>query len=130
MRAGFGFLLDGGATQPVDLFDEEEECESDNEESDEGVDEEAVVDGGNAGSLGLGEAIVMIRGEVDVQVREVYFIEGESDRWHDDIAYERIGDLGERTANDDTDGHVDHVASDGECLEFLDDSIHRKIDYG
>ena len=42
-----------------------------------------------------------------------------TDEGHEDIGDKGGGDLGERAADDDTDGHVEDVTAHDEFLEFL-----------
>ena len=60
------------------------------------------------------------RGEVDAAGQH-------GDERHDDIAHERGRDLAERAADDDADGHIEHVAAHGKGLELFKKLLHGDV---
>src|SRR5690606_12669775 len=58
------------------------------------------------------------------QITEVHTADQQAERRHHHVAYKRGNNFAEGGADDDTDGHVDHITFDREGLE-LTDHAHR-----
>jgi len=115
----------------VDRFDEEEDAQSDEEEINDGLDESAVIQGGAAGFHSLldgGEAFssdtvgVLDDGE---HAGNAAGTGDQADERHDHISDQRGNDLAEGTADDNADGHIQHVALHSKLFEFLNELFHR-----
>ena len=113
---GSGLLL--LAAHLVDPLDQQEDHDGDEQEVDDGLDEAAVLDGGllDAGRLVRGPDDALQGGEVDAA-------EEGADDGHEHIVHQGLDDGGERAADDDAHGHIHHVATGDELLEFRNDAF-------
>src|SRR5215216_463292 len=106
--------------QPVDQFDYQKQGPGDDQKID--------ADGNKAAPgedcallLGFGQRVGgHRRRETDEMVGKVEPARDGADRRHENVAHQRLDDLAECSADDDADGQVDHVAFEGEFLEFLE----------
>ena len=57
---------------------------------------------------------------------EVHAAGKNGDKRHDNIVHQRGRDLAERAADDNADGHIQHVAAHGKRLEFFHKLLHKK----
>ena len=55
----------------------------------------------------------------DFQTFKLYSSDQQSDRGHNDIAYQRRDDLTEGASDNDTDSHVYNIATHGKSFEFF-----------
>ena len=85
-----------------------------NEEVDDGADERAEID------------TVLGAGDGDGEARDIGAVApgDEFDERVDDVVGQRRDDGGERRADDDADGHVDHVAAVDELFELGQEAFH------
>ena len=65
--------------------------------------------------------------EAEVQVGKVDFTEDQADRRHDDVFYERVDDLAERSANYDTDGQIDDITPSDKFFEVFNHGFNKQI---
>ena len=108
----------------VDGLDHAEHGERDDDEVEDDGDQVAVVDGdlGCDDFAALHDGLLehpFPRGKVDAAGQH-------GDERHDDIIDERGRDLAERAADDDADGHIEHVAAHGKGLELFKKLLHGK----
>ena len=105
------------ALEAVDGLHAHEDRKRDDHEVDHALDELAVGqdDGGN---------IALGRLEGDRQVTKIHTTDQQTNGRHHHVAYKRGNNFAEGGADDDTDGHVDHITFDREGLE-LTDHAHR-----
>lgn len=118
--AVFLFLLLGNL---VHHLDEHEDTEGNDEEVETGLEEVTVVDGSRLQFL-----TSYIDGrEGEFEVGEIHAANQPSYRRHDDVIYNRAYDFAKGTTDDNTDGHVEHIATHGEFLEFIQKFTHTFI---
>jgi len=55
--------------------------------------------------------------DFDTQIRKIDTADQQTDKRHDDIVYEARNDFSERTADDDTDRHIDDIAAGNEFFK-------------
>ena len=109
-RSGRFFLL---GVELCDEADEEEDAESDDEEVNGALDEVAVSHSyfRNVFALSLFQ--------YPFELGEVYAASDDADNRHDDVVNDRCYDFAESAADDNTDSHVEHVATHGKLLEVV-----------
>src|SRR5690606_15320698 len=109
---------------PVHRPDDEEQRESHDEEVHEGIDHHAPAHDDSAGlsgclERGIGRGAIGTRPQEDVEVREVGASRQHADDRHQDLIDQTADDGRERSTDDDTDRHVDHVAAHTKGFELL-----------
>lgn len=106
----------------IDLFYEDENCESNDHKIDHYINKQAVVEGGDVGFLGICQYSIVVRvgGEFDEKIFKTYFAGDEAYGGHNYVFDEGIDYLAESGTDYDTDGHIDDVAFDGEFTEFFE----------
>lgn len=88
------------------------------------IDKQTDVEGGHACCLGNRQGRhcnTLWIGQHDEQVGEIHAAEHQPDDRHEYVVDQRGHDRAEGAADNNTHGHVDHVAFDGKFLEFLDE---------
>lgn len=113
-------LLVGELGDGVHGLDQRKDDDGHDEEVDDGRDETAVVEGGGAGFLGGFEGGVGVAVEGDEEVGEIHLAGEQCQAGHDDVVDQRVDDGFEGGTDDDTDGHIQHVAAADKFLEFVD----------
>jgi hypothetical protein len=103
----------------IDLADEKKYGKGHNDEIDDGVKKDTIVEIGCSHLLCFGEARVVLSGEVDIEARKINFSQQKPNGRHDDIVYQRSDDLAEGRANNDPNGHVEHISSHCELFELF-----------
>ena len=106
--------------QAVDLTDEEEGDKGHNQKIEDGIDEEAIIQGRCSGGFGLGDCFVMPIGQIEEEVIEIQASQQKSDGGHEDVVDEGRDDFAEGSADDHTDGEVHDTAFERELLKFFE----------
>ena len=125
LRGGLGrfgrrcFMLDMALQEAHELVDDEEDDERYDQEVQYLRKERTVLENGCAGRLGLSERIVVVAVERDEQVAEIDAAGENADERHDEVIDERCHNGAERSADDNTDCHIDHIALHGKIPEFF-----------
>jgi len=87
---------------------------------DYGIEENADVQGHGASLLRIGKSRRRLTLQSNKDVGEVDAADDQADDRGEDVFDEAVHDAGERDADDDPDGEVDHIAAHDERTEFID----------
>ena len=96
----------------------DEDAEGDDEEVDDVHDEDAIVDGDLLDGLDAGSGGGALLDDI-LHVLEALVAGENGDEGHDDVIDQRADNFAESAADDDTDGHVYHIALEGESFEIF-----------
>ena len=97
--------------EAVDGLDHQEHRKGDDEEIQNGGQEAAVFDGDLRGGIGHPVGSGNSGLQHDLPIGKINAAGEYGDQGHDDVIHKGSGDLTERTADDDADGHIHHIAS-------------------
>ena len=117
LRAGLRVLPH---VQPGQPLHHPEDGEADDEKVDDRVDEQAEVQRGGAGALGIGEVGVVLSVQRDEYVGEIDAADHQPEQRIEHILHQAVDHAGEGNADDDADGEVHDAAAHDEGAEFTD----------
>ena len=105
--------------QLVQLAQQQEQDKGHDQEIDDGIDEQAVIDGDGLGGLGGGQGLdAGVALQHHEEIGEIHAAQRQADRRHHHVIDQRGDDAGEGRADDHTDRQVHDIAAHGEFLEF------------
>ena len=125
------FLGGGGCfrfrpAEHIDALYYHKNGKSDDQKLDHGLDKGTVSKNGGR-CLGCIQSGIGLAVQCDEEIGEIYLTGSETDDRHQDVIDERVDDVAERSADNDTDCHIHDIAAHDEFFEFFCDLTHAEF---